>query len=265
MIKPKKSLGQNFLIDKNIIKKIINIVDIKNKNIIEIGPGSGNLTIEILNKNPKELIVIEKDSKLCDVLKKKFLLNKNLKIFNDDILNFQIEKNIKKNSIIFGNLPYNISTQILVKLIKLNKWLPNYKFLVLMFQKEVADRILASDKSSNYGRLAIIANWRLKVTNSFNISKNCFYPKPKIDSTVLVFEPVVFKKYKINNLNNLEKITQIFFSNKRKMINKPLKKIFTNVNLIKDKLNINLTKRPEDLCKEKYYEITEYYEKNINK
>jgi 16S rRNA (adenine1518-N6/adenine1519-N6)-dimethyltransferase len=262
MIKPKKSLGQNFLIDKNIIKKIINIVDIETKNVIEIGPGSGNLTKEILQKKPKELVVIEKDSKLCDLLKEKFVANKSLKIFNNDILNFQIEDKIKKIAIIFGNLPYYISSQILVKLIRLSKWPPDYKFLILMFQKEVADRIVAKDKNSNYGRLAIIASWRLKVKSSFNISKNCFYPKPKVDSSLLIFEPRMSKKYKINDLKNLETLTQIFFSNKRKMINKPLKKIFKDIDLIKNKLNLNLSDRPEDLAKEKYYQMTEYYEKN---
>ena len=118
---PKKSLGQNFLIDKNIINKIINVTNIYNKNVIEIGPGKGALTKQILSKKPKSLILIEKDSLLFDELKKKFQNNKKIKILNKDILKLDLEKEIKQKSIIYGNLPYNISSQILVKFIKLKK------------------------------------------------------------------------------------------------------------------------------------------------
>jgi len=130
-----------------------------------------------------------------------------------------------------------------------------------MFQKEVAERILANHNSSKYGRLGIIANWRLKITDSFNISKNCFYPKPKIDSTVLVFEPIINRIYKIKNINNLEKITQNFFSKRRKMINKTFFKLFGKSVIHSKKLKINLSHRPSEIRKEYYYKITEYYEK----
>ena len=113
----KKSLGQNFLIDQNIIKKIVNLKDIRNKDVIEIGPGKGALTKEILKKNPKSLILIEKDSSLVEELEKRFSKEKCLKIFNADILKFDIEKFIKSKSVIMGNLPYNISSQILVKIL----------------------------------------------------------------------------------------------------------------------------------------------------
>ena len=120
----KKSLGQNFLIDKNIIKKIINFTKIKNRNVVEIGPGEGALTNEILLRNPKSLFLIEKDFELAKQLQLKYSKNKKIKVFNTDILKFNLEKIIKKNSAVFGNLPYNISSQILVKVIKFNKWLP---------------------------------------------------------------------------------------------------------------------------------------------
>ena len=142
MIKAKKSLGQNFLVDLNIIKKIINCSDIKNRNIVEIGPGTGNLTKYIINKLPKSLTLIEKDKDLTDHIKKKFEKDKNIEIFNTDVLKFDWEKKIKKKSIIFGNLPYNISTQILIKLISVKNWPPKYDRLIFMFQKEVADKIL---------------------------------------------------------------------------------------------------------------------------
>ena len=130
----KKSLGQNFLVDNNIIKKIINLCNISNRNIIEIGPGTGALTDQILKQNPSSLILIEKDKELASLLKNKYLKNKKVKVYNNDILKFDLEKVIKSKSIIFGNLPYNISSQILVKIIKFKKWPPNFFDLVFMFQ-----------------------------------------------------------------------------------------------------------------------------------
>ena len=263
MIKPKKSLGQNFLIDNNIINKIIKLSDVSNNNIIEIGPGTGNLTKKIIEQNPKSLILIEKDQKLINYLKTELTSCKNLKIFNADILKFQLEDYVKKNSIIIGNLPYNISSQILAKLIKFKKWLPEYKKLILMFQKEVADKILAKHNTSSFGRLTILTNARLKITNHFNISQNCFYPIPKVKSTILVFEPIINQDFKVKNIANLEKISHVFFSKKRKMINKAFKELFKKPIEIAKKININLSLRPNQLSEKEYYKITEYFEKKL--
>ena len=263
MIKPKKSLGQNFLIDNNIIDKIINISSIENNNIVEIGPGTGNLTNKIIDKNPKSLILIEKDKKLIDLLENKFSNQKKVRIFNEDILKFQLEKAIKTDSIIIGNLPYNISSQILVKLIKFKKWLPKYKKLILMFQKEVADKILAKHKSYSFGRLAVLTNSRLKVNKSFNVSKNCFYPVPKVESTVLMFEPVINKEFMVQNISNLEKITHIFFSKKRKMINKAFNSLFKKPEIIANQIKIDLSLRPNQISEIQYYKITESFEKKL--
>ena len=263
MINPKKSLGQNFLIDNNIIDKIINISSIENNNIVEIGPGTGNLTNKIIDKNPKSLILIEKDKKLIDLLENKFSNQKKVRIFNEDILKFQLEKAIKTDSIIIGDLPYNISSQILVKLIKFKKWLPKYKKLILMFQKEVADKILAKHKSYSFGRLAVLTNSRLKVNKSFNVSKNCFYPVPKVKSTVLVFEPIINKNFKVKNIENLEKVSHIFFSRKRKMINKAFNKLFKKPLDIAKKINVNLNLRPNELTENEYFKITEFFENQI--
>lgn len=263
MIKPKKSLGQNFLIDNNIIKKIINLVNLSNNNVIEIGPGTGNLTKMIVKKNIKSLILIEKDKILFNSLKKKFEAFNHLKIYNEDILKFELEKNIKKNSIIIGNLPYNISSQILVKLIKFEKWLPNYKKLILMFQKEVADKIIAKYNTSDYGRLSLITAARLKIVDHFNVSPNSFYPVPKVKSTVLVFEPIINNNVKIKNIENLEKVSQIFFSRKRKMINKAFKELFKKPQEVAAKININLGLRPNELTENEYFKITECFEKKI--
>jgi len=263
MFKPKKYLGQNFLIDNNIINKIINLSDIKNNNIVEIGPGTGNLTKKIIEQNPKSLILIEKDHELVSYLHNLSADNINLKIFNDDILKFELENKIKKNSIIVGSLPYNISSQILAKLIKFKKWLPKYKKLILMFQKEVADKILAKHGSSSFGRLAILTSARLKITNHFHISQNCFYPIPKVKSTILVFEPIVNQDFKVKDISNLEKITHIFFSKKRKMVNKAFKELFQKPIKIAEKININLSLRPNQLSAKEYYKITKYFEKKL--
>jgi 16S rRNA (adenine1518-N6/adenine1519-N6)-dimethyltransferase len=261
MNRPKKSLGQNFLIDNNIINKIIALSNIPNNNIVEIGPGTGNLTKKILENKPKSLILIEKDRKLLNDLKLTLVNQKNLKIFNEDILKFQLEDHIIKDSIIVGNLPYNISSQILAKLIKFKIWPPKYKKLILMFQKEVADKILAKHTSSDFGRLAILTSARLKIINFFNISKNCFYPIPKVESTVLVFEPIINYDFRVRDIANLEKVTHVFFSKKRKMINKGFKTLFSNPSEIANIINIDLSLRPNQISEKKYYQITEYFEK----
>ena len=185
MIRAKKSLGQNFLIDEKVLNQIVNCVAIENKAILEIGPGTGNLTKYILTKKPKIFTVIEKDNDLTNKLKEQF--KENLNIINNDILNIDERSLFKEKVIVFGNLPYNISTEILSKwIINLNNdfWFEN---LVLMFQKEVADRIIANYNNSNYGRLSILANWKLIIKKICDIKPSSFSPKPKIDSSLLFF------------------------------------------------------------------------------
>ena len=261
MIKPKKSLGQNFLIDNNILNKIIELAEIKNNHIVEIGPGTGNLTKKIVEQKPKNLILIEKDNKLASNLKNDFQTFNNLKIFNEDILKFDLEKKLEGSTTIIGNLPYNSSSQILIKLIKFKTWLPKYKKLILMFQKEVADKILAKFNTKNYGRISIITSSRLRITNHFNVSQNSFYPVPKVKSTVLVFEPFINRNFKVENINNLEKVSHIFFSKKRKMINKGFKQLFKNSPEIAKKIKLNLELRPSELTENEYFKITEFFEK----
>ena len=258
MIKAKKSLGQNFLIDKNILEIIVNTADIKDRVILEIGPGTGNLTNYILKKSPSKVLVIEKDNKLAEDLRNKY--SNNLQIINDDILNINESELFKEKVIVFGNLPYNISTEML------SKWIVNlgenfwFETLTLMFQKEVANRIIAKYDNSNYGRLSILANWKLNINKIIDIKPSSFYPKPKIDSSLLFFTP---KKnfYKIKNPKNLEKITRIFFNNRRKMIRKPYNQIFNGDLRVLKKLKIDLNLRPQNLNYETYYKLTEEYEK----
>ena len=257
MIKAKKSLGQNFLIDKNILEKITDITDIENKTVLEIGPGTGNLTSYILNKNPKKMFVIEKDNKLSIDLKNKF--NNRLTIINDDVLKVDENNLFKDKFIVFGNLPYNISTEILSKWIinlKDNFW---FECLILMFQKEVADRIIAECNTSSYGRLSIISNWKLNIKKICDIKPDAFYPKPKIDSSLLFFLP---KKnfIKIKDPNNLEKVTRIFFNQRRKMLKKPFNQLFNGNYKVLDKLKINLSMRPQNINLETYYKLACEYE-----
>ena len=231
--KPKKSLGQNFLIDQNIINKIKKIIESKkNKNLIEIGGGYGNLTAEISKLELENLYVIEKDEKLSYILKDKFKNHKNVHIINDDFLNLIKKNKFKKKITIVGNLPYNISTKILSSLILLEEWPPWYESLVFMFQKEVADRIIASNKKKDLGRLSVLTNWRLEVNKHFDISKNCFFPKPKVDSTLLSFSLRKNNFYYLKNPKNLETVTRVLFSNRRKMINKSFKKLFKKLLLM---------------------------------
>ena len=260
-ILPKRSLGQNFLIDENILNIITELGNINNEDLVlEVGPGTGNLTQKILEKKPKNFTVIEKDKKLVDFLKKKF--NKKIDIINEDMLKFSYEKNLNKRIIVFGNLPYNISTQILSKWIKIKK-LENFcKKFVLMFQKEVADRIIAKDNSKNYGRLSIISNWKMNVKKIMDIDPNSFKPIPKVKSSILTFEP---KKnyYKIQDGKNLEHITNVFFNQRRKMIKKPMKVLFKDFEEISKELSLDLNLRPQNLSNLTYYKICSMYEKSI--
>ena len=263
-MKLKKSLGQNLLIDKNISKKILSLTLLKNKRVIEIGAGTGNLSIEILKLMPKKLICIEKDKVFAKNLKILFQNKKNLAVVNGDILKLNLKRLISDETIIIGNLPYNISTQILIKFIRFYPWPPKFKKLIFMFQKEVGEKIIANLGSKNYSRLSIITKSRFKILNYFYVSKNCFFPKPKVDSIVIEFKPIKRNDINFNSIKSLEFITNIFFSNKRKMINKTLKKLKINEEFVK-KQNIDLTLRPENLNENLFYKITEYYEKMLIK
>ena len=258
MIKAKKSLGQNFLIDKNIIDKITSTVSIEGNEVLEVGPGTGNLTKEILKKNPSKMYLVEKDTFLAENLKE--IIDGRVKIFNEDVLKFDESLLSKNKIIVFGNLPYNVSTEILstwITKLKNDYW---FSDLVLMFQKEVADRIIAKFNTSAYGRLAILANWRLNINKICDISPESFSPRPKIQSSLVHFTPK--KNFAtIEDPLNLEKITRIFFSHRRKMLKKPFNQIFNGNNSLLEKLNIDLNLRPQNLDFDTYYKLTMEYEK----
>ena len=258
MIKAKKSLGQNFLIDPIILNKIVDLVNIQNKAVLEIGPGTGNLTRHILKKKPKKLIVIEKDNVLAFNLQNKF--SEQINIINKDVLEVDELLLCDERLTVFGNLPYNISTEIL------SKWIKNInsKFwfdgLILMFQKEVADRIIAKFNTPNYGRLSILSNWKLNIKKIMDVNPESFSPKPKIKSTILLFVPKN-DFYEIKDPKNLETITRIFFNHRRKMLKKPFNQIFNGDKKILEKFNFNLDMRPQNLDYNTYYKLAQEYEK----
>jgi 16S rRNA (adenine1518-N6/adenine1519-N6)-dimethyltransferase len=258
VIRAKKSLGQNFLIDNDIINKIVSTVSITDNEILEVGPGTGNLTKEILKNNPSKMYLVEKDNFLAESLKE--IMDERVVIFNEDILKFDTTSLSKNKIVVFGNLPYNISTEILstwIVNLKNNYW---FSDLILMFQKEVADRIIAQFNTSAYGRLSILANWRLNVNKICDISPESFSPRPKIQSTLIHFTP---KKnfVDIKDPLNLEKITRVFFSHRRKMLKKPFNQIFNGNTDLLDKFNLDLKLRPQNLDFDTYYKLTIEYEK----
>ena len=256
-VKAKKSLGQNFLIDREVLEKIVSITDITNKEVLEIGPGSGNLTTYILKKKPKKLYVVEKDDDLAILLKEKF--DTEIKIINDDILKVSESTISDQKLSVFGNLPYNISTEIL------SKWILNigsnfwFDSLVLMFQKEVADRIISEFNNSNYGRLSILSSWKLNVKKILDIKPQSFSQRTKIDSSLLLFTPKE-NFFKLKDHKNLEKITRIFFSQRRKMLKKPFNQVFDNGKEVAEKFGIDLNLRPQNLEPEVYFKLVKEYE-----
>jgi len=256
MFRHKKSLGQNFLINKEIIKKIADIAPInKDSNIIEVGPGMGSLTKELLTKNPKKIHAIEYDKDLINLLEeiKKNHINFDYEIA--DALSANEQNIFKRNAIIFGNLPYNISLKLLIKWIYSEIWPPFYSQMILMFQKEVADRIIADCNNKKYGRISILTHTRLDVKFHFNVSKKEFNPEPKVDSSVLSFYPKINSKFSLKDLNILSELTKTIFNNKRKMISKVLKKNFNKEELKIINFDNIKNLRPENLDFNFYYRL----------
>ena len=238
MIYPKKRWGQNFLIDPNISNKIINILNCSpSDTILEIGPGKGALTENI---KAAKITAIEIDSDLCTILKHKNL--KNLEILNNDILKANLN-NIKFNKVV-GNLPYNISSQIIFKLLSLACWSKS----IFMVQKELADRIVSKEGSKAYGRISIMIQSLCSVKKEFNVSKNCFYPKPDVTSSIISLE----RKKSVNiDYRKLEDIVRISFSQRRKKI----KNTLSNICNYKE-LEHFYEKRPEMISVKDFIEIS---------
>ena len=258
-IKPKKKLGQNFLHDKNIISSIINNVNVKDEDIIEIGPGPGILTENILKNKARSLLVIEKDDSFEVNLKKiKNKYKDNFTYLIHDVIDFDFNKLIKKEYKIVSNLPYNISVPFILKMIKIRRVI-SWKDMVLMVQKEVAERITAEIGTKNYGRLSIMVNLNNDVEKLLNVKPSSFIPKPKVDSTVIKISP----KNKNLNINEeiFEKIVKICFSQRRKKIKNNLDQLNTNTSLLLELSNIDPDIRAENINIEGFLRISKNYEK----
>ena len=220
---PKKSLGQNFIKNKDFISKLSTLIQTDNDtNIFEIGPGMGALTDQLVKKKFKNLYLIEKDSLLFQKLENRYKNNKNIFVFNDDAIDYNYEFiNKNEKSLIIGNLPFNISSQLLINWIVNYNWPPFYNKMVLMFQKEVANRIIARHNQKNYGRISVISQARCEIKVLLDAPSNIFFPKPKVDGTILEFSPIT--KYLDIDISSLQKLLRKSFEQRRKKIKTSLK------------------------------------------
>ena len=249
-MKAKKSLGQNFIHDENFLIKLSNIIKSgQETTIIEIGPGRGALTKHLLQKKYKKIIAIEKDGNLIKYLER--YKNKKISIINADALKFNLlNLNIRNESIIVGNLPFNISSQLLIKWTKFDNWPPFYKKMYLMFQKELGERIIAKVNTKSYGRISVLSQSRFNIKKSLIAPSGIFIPKPKVDGVVLEFSPI--KKYKNVNIEKLENILRKAFSQRRKKIRSSLRNY---QNTLKEN-NFNIDQRAENLTVEEYCRLS---------
>jgi len=257
-MKAKKSLGQNFIHDENFLKKLDQSIATDSKtNIIEIGPGKGALTKYLTNKKYKKIYLIEKDKVLVKELKNDNKKNPKVFVKNLDALNFDLhDLNLKTNSIIVGNLPFNISSQLLIKWTKFKYWPPFYQNMYLMFQKELGERIIAQENSKSYGRISVLAQSRFKIEKLFTAPSGIFIPKPKVDGIVLKFTPI--KKYNDVNIDKLEILLRKAFQQRRKKIKTSLKE-YKDILLLN---NFDLNIRAENIDIDEYCKICNLINKN---
>ena len=256
----KKSLGQNFLLDRNITDKIIrtslaaqNIADFHGCHVYEVGPGPGGLTRAILGANPRTLTVIEMDKRCIQIMEElKQSGYSELHIVEGDALNFDFSATKENKTHIVSNLPYNISVPLLTGWLKK---IDNFASLTLMFQKEVAERITALPNNKNYGRLSVLAQLTCNIKTLMNLNPNCFVPAPKIWSTVLLFTPLS-KIPSFEILQKVEKLTELAFGQRRKMLRQSLKSI-ANLEEICAKVGVQTTCRAENLSPQQFLQIAE--------
>ena len=249
-VNPKKFLGQHFLIDDNISKKIVDNINFKKfKKVIEIGPGKGALTKHLLHIKDI-LTLIEVDNESVVFLKNEFL-NEKLDIIENDFLKFDIQSAYpsEENILIIGNFPYNISSQILFKSIDNYK---SVKAIIGMFQKEVAERIISKNNSKQYGILSVKTQLFYDAKILFDVSPNVFFPKPKVNSAVISLT----RKENINidyDLELLDRIIKLSFQHRRKKIKNSLKKLDIEENILEDSI---FDSRPEQLTIEEFVKLT---------
>ena len=260
-LKPKKKLGQNFLHDKNIISSIIRKAKVENENIIEIGPGPGILTEKILKEKAKSLVVIEKDQSFESNLKKiKNDYQENFDYLIHDVLDFDFNQLTNNAFKIISNLPYNISVPFILKMVRNQKTIP-WKEMILMVQKEVAERILAKIGTKTYGRLSLMVNLKNNVTKILDVKPSSFIPRPKVNSSVIKITPN--PKYTLVDDEIFEKIVKICFSQRRKKIKNNLDQLDINTAKLLELSSISPDIRAENVDIEGFCRISNNYIKLV--
>jgi 16S rRNA (adenine1518-N6/adenine1519-N6)-dimethyltransferase len=245
----KKSLGQNFLFDLNLTRRIARAAaPFKNTTIIEIGPGPGGLTRALLAEGAEKLIVVERDARALPALAE--IANHypgKLHVIEGDAMQVDWASLVTGPARIVANLPYNVGTPLLVGWLTQGHWPPFYDSLTLMFQKEVALRIAAAPGSNDYGRLSVLCQWRCTCKRLFDVNRSAFTPPPKITSSIVQLTPR--SKPDIDcDVKALEKVTAAAFGQRRKMLRQSLKTVFQNAEAVLEGLNIASTKRAEELA-----------------
>ena len=253
-ITPTKRLGQNFLVNQDIAEQVVmSLSNINNSNIIEVGPGAGILTNILLKKDLKSLTVIEMDKRFLPILEKiRSQTSKNFYIINANALKIVEEDIINEHYKIISNLPYNIGTLLLVK------WLKKMSLIneiVVMLQKEVADRVLARVGTSNYGRLSVLAPYVCNCERLFDVAPENFSPMPKVNSSVIKLIPKI-PRIKFNDIEKMERVCKMAFNFRRKKIKKSLEQIFSNPENELERVGIDYNKRPEELSVYEFYKIS---------
>ena len=245
--RPKKKFGQNFLKNKDLLKKISELKDFENKLVLEIGPGTGALTEYLLKKQPKKLIAIEKDEELKPFLlkiQKKYLVN--FEIIFQDALRYEYSKFEGKKIFLVANLPFHIATTLVIKWLK---YIENFESIIIMVQKEVAERLSAKVSTKFYGRTSILVQLHSNVTKIFDVSPENFHPKPKVNSSIIELNP----KSNLNfDYEKVDELLKICFAQRRKKLKNNLNKIsHSNLEkIIKSGIDLNL--RPQDISIENY-------------
>ncbi len=259
-LSPKKNLGQNFLLDQNITDKIVRVANLKaGQNVLEIGPGPGGLTRSILAINPNKLTVIEQDSRCIEALEELKEIYPQLVIINDDAVKIEEAKLVTPKTKIIANLPYNIGTLLLCK------WLENVSFwqdFTLMFQKEVAERIVAAPGCKDYGRLSVICQLLCDTEMHFNLAPEAFYPPPKVTSSVISLYPKP-EQAPANIIHAVQFICKALFNQRRKMLRVTMKQVHPDLNGLIYGTDIALTQRPEELSVAQFVQLAQNYHQLI--
>lgn len=245
----KKTLGQNFLFDLNITRKIVGYCpDISEINVIEIGPGPGGLTVAIAEAKPKSLTCIELDERAVRALA---AFGEHAKIIQADALHTDVREHTAAPRAIIANLPYNIATKLLTNWLEQSD---DFEFFCLMFQREVAQRIVAKAGDTNFGRLSLFTHVFCDAEILFDLPPEAFSPPPKVTSSVVMLRP---HRRKIDvDLKKLEHITQAAFGQRRKMLRGSLKQIIPDVEKTLTRVNINPQSRAQELTLEDYVKLT---------